>query len=240
MYIYNGFSHIPTRNFTAAGIDFYIPDVKDDETEKVKVLSEALKHSFKITDKEIEYVMNTIDLYANEIIYEKLKNNYWNVIHLFYALKDKTRYEMTVNSLYTQDDVITYFINNVLTFDANGRPGVKCKFSDMLFINSGIKIALSPETCLEFKNKSGKGTQGWSVKACLVDEDYSGYMHLSLQYLWWDESFGTIYVGDKITQGVVYKTLTDDAIELSNEEYNEKMKNSNRGNNGFGSSDIKH
>ena len=111
----------------------------------------------------------------------------------------------------------------------------------MVFINSGVKVALEPYKCLEFKNKSGKGVAGWSVKACLVDEDYSGYMHLSMQYLWYDsENGGTIYVGDKLTQGVKYTTETDDAIELTQEEYDEKMKNSQRGSDGFGSSDVQH
>ena len=111
----------------------------------------------------------------------------------------------------------------------------------MLFLNSGIKVALKPYTALEFKNKSGKGTAGWSVKACLVDEDYSGYMHLSMQYLWYDsENGGTIYVGDKLTQGVVFETKTDNAEEVDEEKYNEIMKNSQRGSDAFGSSDVKH
>lgn len=237
MYIYNGFSQTPTRNFTAAGIDFFIPNINDSNIEQVTIFKEAIKQSYKITDEEIEYVMNSFDKFADDSTYSYLKNNYWNVLNLFYALKDKQRYEMRSQS---KDELIKYFIANILTFDNTGRPGVKCKFSDMLFINSGIKIALEPETCLEFKNKSGKGTQGWSVKACLVDEDYTGYMHLSMQYLWWDDKFGTVYVGDKLTQGVVYKTLTDDAIELSAEEYENKMKNAQRGSSGFGSSDVKH
>ena len=66
-------------------------------------------------------------------------------------------------------------------------------------------------------------------------------MHLSMQYLWYDsENGGTVYVGDKLTQGVVFETKTDDAIELTQSEYDEKMKNSKRGSDGFGSSDVKH
>ena len=65
----------------------------------------------------------------------------------------------------TEKEKLIYFLNNVMTFDAEGRMGVICRFSDMLFINSGIKVALNPHTSLEFKNKSGKGCQGWTVKA---------------------------------------------------------------------------
>ena len=138
------------------------------------------------------------------------------------------------------DDKVKFFVNEYLVFDKNGNPGIKMRFSDMIFINSGIKVALKPYTSLEFKNKSGRGMQGWSVKACLVDEDYSGYMHLSLQYLWYDDQTSRVYVGDKITQATVQQVLTDDAQEISLEEYTELMKNSKRGSQGFGSSDIKH
>ena len=36
MYIYNGFSQTPTRNFTAAGIDFFIPNIKDNDEQTKK------------------------------------------------------------------------------------------------------------------------------------------------------------------------------------------------------------
>lgn len=231
MYIYNGFSQTPTRNFTAAGIDFFIPNIKDDD-ERANIAIEAFKKSFKIDDATIEQFYS--------ILHDMMEytNNNLNILHLYYALKSKRLYDIrkTIN----EEAAIRYFIDNILTFDKNMNPGVKTEFSDMLFINSGIKVALDPHTALEFKEKSGKGTQGWTVKAKLVDEDYSGYMHLSMQNLWWDEKEGTVYCGDKLTQGVVYKTLTTDAVELSAEDYDGRMKNSQRGADGFGSSDIKH
>jgi dUTPase len=176
-------------------------------------------------------------MYDNEL-FEIIKNNKVNFIHLYYGLKDKVRNIDMVNN--TLEEKVDYFVRNILTYDSNGRIGVICKFSDMLFINSGVKVALVPHTSLEFKNKSGKGCQGWSVKACLVDEDYSGYMHLSMQYLWYDDNLGTVYVGDKLTQGTVQNVLTDNAEEISIDEYNNLMKNTQRGANGFGSSDVKH
>ena len=58
--------------------------------------------------------------------------------------------------------------------------------------------------------------------------------------MWYDDKFGTVYVGDKLTQGVVQTVLTDDAEEITLEEYNVLMENSQRGADGFGSSDVKH
>lgn len=240
MYIYNGFSETPTRNFTAAGIDFYIPNIDDDNFEQVENATDAFKKSYKLTDEDIENFFEAVDTIASYDLRKKLNKNYTNLVLLYYGLNDKERYFMRRDKTKTEYDCIKYFLDNVLTFDSDGRPGVICKFSDMLFINSGIKVALKPHTSLEFKNKSGKGCQGWSVKACLVDEDYSGYMHLSMQYLWWDDKFGTVYVGDKLTQGTVQTVETDDAVELSEYEYNEIMANSKRGSDGFGSSDVKH
>lgn len=240
MYIYNGFSETPTRNFTAAGIDFYIPNIDDDNFEQVENATDAFKKSYKLTDEDIEKFFEAVDTIASYDLRKKLNKNYTNLILLYYGLNDKERYFMRRDKTKTEYDCIKYFLDNVLIFDSDGRPGVICKFSDMLFINSGIKVALQPHKSLEFKNKSGKGCQGWSVKACLVDEDYSGYMHLSMQYLWWDDKFGTVYVGDKLTQGTVQTVETDDAVELYDYEYNDIMANSKRGSDGFGSSDVKH
>ena len=239
MKIYNGFSQTPTRNFTAAGIDFFVPNVTDNSVQS-EIALDALCNSYKTTVEQINTVFNIAlecARYDNERL-EIIKNNQVNFIHLYYGLKDKVRnIDMAHNTL---EEKIEYFVKNILTYDSNGRIGVICKFSDMLFINSGVKVALVPHTSLEFKNKSGKGCQGWSVKACLVDEDYSGYMHLSMQYLWYDDNLGTVYVGDKLTQGTVQNVLTDNAEEISIDEYNNLMKNTQRGANGFGSSDVKH
>ena len=237
MKIYNGFSQTPTRNHTAAGIDFFIPNIDDNNETQVKNALEAFEGSYKVSEEEmIELVDSAIEIAGDKA--ELIKHNKVNFILMYFALKDKVRNIDMKDQI--ESDKLKYFIDNILTFDASGKLGVICKFSDMLFINSGIKVALEPYTSLEYKNKSGKGCQGWTVKACLVDEDYTGYCHLSLQYLWWDDKLGTIYVGDKLTQGTVQHIMTDDAEEISLEEYNEIMKNSKRGDGGFGSSDVKH
>ena len=66
-------------------------------------------------------------------------------------------------------------------------------------------------------------------------------MHLSNAYTKDSEDDGIIYVGDKITQMVILPIiLVNKCNELSIEEYNELMKNSKRGSDAMGSSDVKH
>ena len=238
MKIYNAFSQTPTRNCTAAGIDFFVPNIDENDAYISGLVHEAFEKSYKVSAQDgYELVDKAVELVDKETCGLILSNRL-NFIHFYYGLKDKVRYIDMKDA--TEQEKLIYFLNNVMTFDAEGRMGVICRFSDMLFINSGIKVALNPHTSLEFKNKSGKGCQGWSVKACLVDEDDTGYVHLSMQYLWYDDKVGTGYVGDKLTQGVVQPVLTDDAEEITLEEYNVLMENSQRGADGFGSSDVQH
>lgn len=240
MIIYNGFSKTPTRTFQAAGIDFFVPNIDDNNINQVNIAKEALKGSYKLTDEQIDKFFATIDDLATEEQKEIIKDNYWNTLHLFYGLKSKDIFMMEKKHA-SFSKIVDFFLDNYLVKSKDGCIGLRMNFSDMLFINSGIKVALKPYTSLEFKNKSGRGTQGWSVKACLVDEDYAGYMHLSMQYLWYDrDGGGRVYVGDKLTQGTVQEVETDDAVEVNLEKYNEIMANSKRGDNGFGSSDVKH
>lgn len=241
MIIYNGFSKTPTRNFQAAGIDFFIPNIDDKNIKQVEIAKEAFKGSYKLTDDQIEKFFTTLDDLATEDQKSIIENNKWNILHLFYALKSKEIFKLQQKKNTSFSKIVDYFLDNYLVQSKDGCVGLRLDFSDMLFINSGIKVALKPYTDLEFKEKSGKGIGGWTVKAKIVDSDYSGYMHLSMQYLWYDrDGSGRIYVGDKLTQGIVYNTLTDDAQEVTLEKYNEIMANSKRGSDGFGSSDVKH
>lgn len=241
MIIYNGFSKTPTRNFQAAGIDFFIPNIDDNNINQVEIAKEAFKGSYKLTDDQIKKFFTTLDDLATEDQKSIIENNRWNILHLFYALKSKEIFKLQQKKTTSFSKIVDYFLDNYLVQSKDGCVGLRLDFSDMLFINSGIKVALKPYTSLEFKNKSGKGVAGYSVKACLVDEDYAGYMHLSIQYLWYDrDGGGRIYVGDKLTQGTVQEIQTDDAEEVTLEKYNEIMANSKRGSDGFGSSDVKH
>ena len=112
-------------------------------------------------------------------------------------------------------------------------------FGDHVKINSGIREALPHSYAGVFLNKSGKGTQGYDVRAQVVDEDYTGLVHLSLSYTK-DMKMGEIYVGEKLVQQLILPImLIDECEELDQIEYDEIMKDSERGDNGFDSTQIK-
>ena len=89
-----------------------------------------------------------------------------------------------------------------------------------------------------FFNKSGKGNQGFDVRACVVDEDYAGFVHMSCAY---DKRFDTtLYCGDKLTQMVIVPVVKTQVVEVDDTKFAELHAASQRGADGFGSSDVKH
>ena len=92
MKIYNGFSQTPTRNFTAAGIDFFIPNIDDTNVEQVNVAIDALCASYKINVEDIERLyVEALNVVNNETLKELIRRNKYNLVHLYYGLKDKVR-----------------------------------------------------------------------------------------------------------------------------------------------------
>ena len=231
--ILNDFGITPTTNFTAAGLDFYIPNL--DTQEKVDKWINAVSAKFK--KEYLEELFNKISLFTSyngtELHYD---TTIWNIVQLYVSLDSAY-----INGFDNFDDKVSAFVEEYLVFDKRENPGMRLKPLDHTLFNSGIKVALPHNTAGIFFNKSGKGTKGFSVRAQVVDEDYSGYVHLSNAYTKDNEDDGIIYVGDKITQMVVLPViLIDKCNELTIDEYEELMKNSKRGSNAMGSSDVKH
>ena len=139
--------------------------------------------------------------------------------------------------LHQHNEFVAYY----LTWnEEDGRPGVELHCNDHLFINSGIKVALDHDTAGVFMNKSGRGTKGFDIRAQVVDEDYSGYVHLSVAYTKDNVDDGLIYAGDKLTQMLILPIIHKGVVEEMDEAaYEELMKNSERGADGFGSTDKK-
>lgn len=231
--IFNDFGITPTTNFAAAGLDFYIPNL--DTQEKVDKWINAVSPKFK--REYLTELFNKISLFTSHNFVNLSTNTIWNIVQLYVSLD---------SSCLTQgfekfEDRVSAFVEEYLVFDKNGNPGMKLRTLDHTLFNSGIKIALEHNTVGIFFNKSGKGTKGFSVRAQVVDEDYSGYVHLSNAYTKENEDDGIIYVGDKITQMVILPVvLINKCNELTIDEYEELMKNSERGSNAMGSSDVKH
>ena len=176
-----------------------------------------------------------------------LNNQIPNLVHLFFAL-----YNPQLNNLKLQNsfDAVNSFLNNYVIYDSeNDKVGIRMGLNDTLFINSGIKIALS--TIHKnlgigigglYVNKSGKGNAGFDTRAVLVDEDYSGYVHLSMAYTkeLIEDGQNIVYCGDKLSQMILIPVYYEEYEEITENEYNKIMEGSLRGSKGFGSSDIKH
>lgn len=230
--IFNDFGITPTTNFTAAGLDFYIPHL--DTQEKVDKWINAVSPKFK--KEYLEELFNKISLFTSYNFVKLSTNTIWNIVQLYVSLDSSY-----INGFDNFDDKVSAFVEEYLVFDKKCNPGMRLKPLDHTLFNSGIKVALPHNTAGIFFNKSGKGTKGFSVRAQVVDEDYSGYVHLSNAYTKDNKDDGIIYVGDKITQMVVLPViLIDKCNELTIDEYEELMKNSKRGSNAMGSSDVKH
>lgn len=260
MKFYNAFGIKPTNTYTSAGTDYYIPNL--DTPEKVALAYKAYEKSYGKTIEEVRDIAYKVNL-----ILEDTKSNIPveqipNITQLFLAFYDPSLEEVKKDSMIL---AINYFINDFIIYDEkNNKVGIKMQLNDTLFVNSGIKVAL--DTVLSDKvapnpykavkmfkmlgigvaglyvNKSGNGNKGWDVRACLVDEDYAGFVHLSMAYTKdvIENKQNIVYCGDKLTQMMLIPVFHDEYIESTEDEYNKIMENSQRGDKGFGSSDIKH
>lgn len=232
MKILNEFGIKPTFNFVAAGADFYVPYF---DVDKKEIAFNAFTKSYKKSLVDIDNVYNAIQFFLPTHMKDDEKNII-NIVHLFLSLDS-----VAINSYDNLPDKIKLFVNRYLVFDAKNRPGIKMELNDAILINSGIHVALNPGTAGVFLNKSGKGNAGFDVRAQVVDEDYTGFVHCSLAFTKDTEADSRIvYCGDKLSQMLILPIIHETYDEVSAEEYYETMANSKRGSNSFGSSDEKH
>lgn len=230
---YNGFGIKPTNTHISAGTDFYIPNIQYDY--EIDNAFNAFQKSYNKTADELQVLLLHIEEVLTDIHDKAIL---MNILHLYLALQSYDIEEYEIENGYTSG--IDYFINNYLIFDKDCKPGICIRKDDTLFINSGIKLNLMNNTCGLYVNKSGMGNRGFDVRAQLVDEDYSGYVHLSLAYTKHTHKKQYVYCGDKVTQMMVFEIKHTEWVELDEENYNKNMEDSKRGDNGFGSSDVKH
>ena len=260
MKFYNAFGIKPTNTYTSAGTDYYIPNLQT--SEQIINAYNAFIKSYGKSEEYIEGLIKRFEIVLEETNNDKLKTQIPNLIHLYLALYDSDLESIKKESIILS---IRAFMDEFVIYDEDhNKVGLKMRLNDTLFINSGIKIAL--DTVLSDKvapnssnaanmlrmlgigvaglyvNKSGKGNAGWDVRACLVDEDYSGFVHLSQSYTKEviDNGQNVVYCGDKLTQMMLIPVFHDEYFDVNEETYNGIMSNSLRGDKGFGSSDVKH
>lgn len=258
MKFHNAFGIKPTNTYTSAGSDYYIPNLKT--YEQIDKAYKSFEKSYGKTSNEINEIITYFQAYYkyNDNMLKQIPN----LVHLYLALYDACVENIKKESILKS---VIYFCDEFVIYDeTNDKVGLKMQLNDTLFINSGIKVAL--DTVLSDKigtnsthlvdlfrllgigvaglyvNKSGMGNRGFDTRAVLVDEDYSGYVHLSMAYTKdvIENKQNIVYCGDKLSQMMLIPVFHDEYIDADEEEYNKIMKNSQRGDKGFGSSDVKH
>ena len=119
--IYNGFGIVPSKNYIAAGYDFYLPLITDESLFDMVV--SAFAKSYKKTTEEIIEIMNEINLYLSSIYdnREFTKCDLLNITHLFLGLTppDDVDWGEEPEEM-SLDEAIDEFVSYRLVFDAKG------------------------------------------------------------------------------------------------------------------------
>ena len=101
-------------------------------------------------------------------------------------------------------------------------------------IPSGIRVRVPKGHALVMFNKSGVATKkSLQVGACVVDEDYTGEVHLHVTNIGSTETL--IWPGDKLVQGIVLPVNYVEALEAGPDEDIFEGLETERGQGGFGS-----
>ena len=260
MKIHNAFGIIPTNSFVSAGSDYYIPNLTTPT--QIQKAYKAFEKSYKKTTDDIQKLIKYFDTVLDELYPEVPKNQIPNLVHLFLALYDV---DLEQTKQYALIQGVYCFVDEFMVYDkTNDKIGIKVRLNDTLFINSGVKIALdtvlsditgpNPSHLVDmlrllgigvaglYVNKSGMGNRGFDTRSVLVDEDYSGYVHLSMAYTKevLEDKENIIYCGDKFVQMILIPVFHTTYINTDEDTYNKIMSNSKRGDQGFGSQDVKH
>lgn len=258
VYFFNTFGIIPTKNYEAAGYDWYIPNIDDNDNNIINdYVKPAIKQSYGINEKQLDEVIaylktNINDKYYldidddvetleyNKKVRKCFNNNIYNTVLLYLSFVAKTHTWLDVFNNPTTYPVMTFVHNNLL-FDLNKDvPGIKLSKDNTLLINSGVKEIIPSGHAGVFFNKSGRGSSGYDVRACVVDEDYTGYVHLNVAFTGQDSSNSIVYCGDKLVQQLILPLYKSESKQISEDDFNILASKSLRGSAGFGSSNEKH
>lgn len=222
--------NLPTKSYAAAGFDFYIPTnlhitdfTKNAEIYENKyILPEAEKDyvfsnsKFILTDDSI-YIEVQFALAADKqsFVYKLGKSS------AGYPFKNAAEVATWVESPSTRIAAIEIL------------PGGK------VLIPSGIKANLPHGVYLKAENKSGiSSKRGLIFGASVVDEDYQGEIHICLINP--TNTSAKIVAGEKIIQFLpCFSPNMNEVVEFDDEEKLFENTKSERGSDGFGSTDTK-
>lgn len=103
-------------------------------------------------------------------------------------------------------------------------------------IPSGIKVMVMYGYAAIFFNKSGVGSKGVIVGACVVDSDYRGEVHLNVHNV--SENVVTFKPGQKLVQMLIMPVDMGQPNECPTDLFDELYNNTKRGSGGFGSTGV--
>ena len=235
--IWNEFGETPKVSFEAAGQDFFVPRLNGKTDNQIEAAFNAFQESFDITSSELLKVKSKMELCLMEKIGDKVRaaSNAMDATHLFLAL-DSVSTRNKHNSIFEK---IEDFVDHRLEYDKKAdRVGTWMDMGDQMKINSGIHEVLPKDYAGVFLNKSGKGNQGFDVRSQVIDCDYTGIVHLSISFTKDGMKSPIVWCGDKIIQQLILPIWqVSEMDEITEDQFKEMMKDSKRGNNGFGSQD---
>lgn len=213
----------PQKSYDAAGWDFYVPE------------------NLNITD-----FTKNIGIYVNENLVKKqdvkspkflLKNKSDNreLWIQFYKDQEGNIKYINCNSGLTIIEEWNHWIENKDTVVIS----IDLEFGEKILIPSGIHVNLPKNVFLKVDNKSGVASKrGLTYLADIIDQDYMGEMHLSLVNTC--DNIAIINAGDKIIQMLaLFQPVMRETKEYNNLEELYANKESERGADGFGSTDKK-
>ena len=239
--IYNEFGILPSKNYEAAGYDFYIPNIKNVSEEEHNKIIRYFSESYKCSVEKIVDIFKILRLHVSDKDEKGWnENTALNILHLFLSVSSNfltdegTLENVDTETIYGDVDD---FVRDYLVFKEDGTPGLKPSSGMYVLFNSGIRTYVGEGRVGIFMNKSGRATKGWDVRAQVVDEDYTGLVHLSAEFYRWNSTMGTIYCGDKFLQMILLNIPKTDIIEVDKTEFDNLHNDSKRGTDGFGSSD---
>lgn len=107
-------------------------------------------------------------------------------------------------------------------------------------VKTGLRFELPHGYAAIVKERSGLALKGIIVGAGIIDNEYRGPINVILRYFkpsWINSKSQPFYIkaGDKIAQFKLEKTVNAEIVEILSDEFSTKT---DRGENGFGSSDI--
>lgn len=255
----NDFGIFPTKNFEAAGYDFYVPIIDDNNIGKLtRYVFPAFKKVFNVDKAQIDALLRALmdcifdKFYIDEDDDTELVSfnesnracamaNRYNILMLYLAWTFKGKYSLFDISGNVALTPISKFVYDKLLLNVKENiVGVMLSIGDTLLIPSGIREKVPEGYAGVFMNKSGRASSGYDVRACVIDEDYTGYVTLNVSFTGTNNKESIIYCGDKLIQQLVLPLYKGPTQELNNEEFNKLTVSSKRGTSGFGSSNEKH